>query len=100
MGADLRELHSYTDANGKFPFFKGFAFFEWTVRHDKGDPGQDLYGMFDFGEKELCTMYGGQVFWVNFSVRCLTQKEDMNNNSEMRQFKEIFASGNTAADER
>mmetsp|Transcript_3670 Transcript_3670/g.9369 ORF Transcript_3670/g.9369 Transcript_3670/m.9369 type:complete len:694 (-) Transcript_3670:174-2255(-) len=85
LAADLKEVRGMSE---HYPFFKGFAFFEFTKRYDKGSEGrQDEFGMFGFGKRELSTFI---YFSQNYSVRCLDPIKAQNGVPMMDAFKENF----------
>ncbi|CAJ1396150.1 unnamed protein product [Effrenium voratum] len=48
----------------KYPFFRGYNFFEFSVRYDKGG-SEEAFGMFGYGDCPLLDMnYSGQVYTV------------------------------------
>eukprot|EP00929_Paragymnodinium_shiwhaense_P006439 TRINITY_DN10985_c0_g1_i1.p1 TRINITY_DN10985_c0_g1~~TRINITY_DN10985_c0_g1_i1.p1 ORF type:complete len:850 (+),score=214.15 TRINITY_DN10985_c0_g1_i1:31-2580(+) len=90
---DLELLYSYKTP---YPFFKGFAFFEFTKRYDKGSGGkQDEFGMFAFGEREVTPF---KFFGENYSIRCLKKQPALNGQAMSDAFANAFKHKQDAAD--
>jgi len=63
MKDDLTDMMSFAKSP-KYPFFKGYSFFEFSKRYDKGGSEAE-FGMFGYGDCILMDMnYSGQVYTI------------------------------------